>query len=74
MANTNSYSSEAIRVKLTGYDIPGVTLHAPFEGHAVSTLKMQLLCRGSMLLVRGRSHSLSLDIKTVFFFLTVSFI
>ena len=46
MINANSYSSKAIRVELTGYDIPGATLRAPFEGHAVSTLKMCLLCQG----------------------------
>ena len=45
--NANSYSSEAIRVELTGYDLRGATLRATFEGHAVSALKMWLLfCRG----------------------------
>ena len=46
MANANSYMSEAIIVKLTGYDIPGVTLRAPFEGHAVLAIKRCLLCQG----------------------------
>ena len=46
MINARNYSSEAIRVKLTGYDILGATLHAPFDGHTVSALKLWLLYRG----------------------------
>ena len=40
---TNNYSGEAIRVQLTGYDIPGATLRAPFEGQAIQRLKRWLL-------------------------------
>ena len=57
MMNDNSYSSEAIRVELTGYEIPGATLRAPFEGHTVSSLKVGSFVKGSMLLVLGKSHS-----------------
>ena len=42
----NANSSEAIRVELTGYDIPGAYLLAFFEDHAVSAFKMWLFCRG----------------------------
>ena len=54
MANTNGYSSEAIRVELTGYEISGVTLRAPFKGCIVSALKG---VKESILLVCEKSHS-----------------
>ena len=57
MINANSYSNEAIRVDLTGYEVPGATLRAPFDDHTVSALKGGCFVDGSMLLVLGKSHS-----------------
>ena len=63
MINANSYSSEAIRVELTGYDIyTWSNLRAPFEGHAGSALKCDSCVEGSMPLGRRKSHSYSPDI------------
>ena len=45
MAKSNSNISEAIKVELTGDDIPGTTLRAPFADHKVPALKWWLLCR-----------------------------
>ena len=53
----NSYSSAAMRVKLTGNDVPGANLRAPFEDHTVLALNGGSCVNGSVLLVPGRSHS-----------------
>ena len=74
MANTNSFSSEALRVELTGYDIREATSHAPIEGHAVSALKRCHLCRGINASSRRKKPQLVVRHKTVFFFLTVHFL
>ena len=74
MANIDSFSSEAIKDVLTGYDIPEATLRAHFEVHTVSALKGVLRVEGSMLRVRGRSHSyIRRTLKRYSFFLLYIF-